>query len=305
MGKIILLSTILLAFIFQNQAQTISDIDGNIYDTVQIANQVWLKENLMTKHYNNGDSIGTTWPTTKDLSKESISKYQWPYNGDESKVEIYGRLYTWFTTNDIRGVCPLGWHIPNYSEWTTLLTNLGGEPFSSNHLKESGYTHWSSPNLADNSSDFTALPTGGRNYQGDFFGLKSFSGYWLSTEKINNNAWSYILKQMDSSSHFYNTDVRIGYSIRCVKNNTENGIENIILIKELKIYPNPTTYNITIDCTEKENKLYIYNLLGELVFQQQVNNEINEINVSNLQTGVYIIKLENEQGTIQQKLIKK
>lgn len=72
----------------------------------------------------------------------------------------------------------------------------------------------------------------------------------------------------------------------------------------LTLYPNPATDRITIDCSERINELSIYNLVGELVFQRQLNNNKNEIDVSNLSKGVYIIRVLSASGTMQQKLIK-
>ena len=85
---------------------TIKDIDGNVYITVTIGTQVWMVENLKTTKYRNGDLIGTTTPATKDITNETTPKYQWAYNGNESNVDIYGRLYTWYAVTDSRNICP-------------------------------------------------------------------------------------------------------------------------------------------------------------------------------------------------------
>ena len=95
---------------------SLQDIDGNVYDnTVTIGTQIWMTENLRTTRYSNGDSIGTT---TLDISGESTPKYQWAYDGNESNVATYGRLYTWYAVTDSRNVCPVGWHVPSDAEWT-------------------------------------------------------------------------------------------------------------------------------------------------------------------------------------------
>jgi uncharacterized protein (TIGR02145 family) len=139
---------------------TVTDVEGNVYNTVTIGNQTWMKENLKVTKYRDGTAIGTT---TASIPNDSSSKYQWAYNGAESNVSTYGRLYTWYAATDSRGVCPSGWHLPTNAEWTTLITYLG-ESVAGGKMKEAGTTHWISPNTgATNSSGFTALPGGYRN----------------------------------------------------------------------------------------------------------------------------------------------
>jgi uncharacterized protein (TIGR02145 family) len=128
--KIVILFAITLFCIglTELQAQTVKDIDRDIYKTVTIGTQVWMAENLKTTKYSNGDSIGTTTPATLDITTEKTPKYRWSYGGEESNVAKYGRLYTWYAATDSRNVCPTGWHVPTDAEWTTLtnyLTNNG------------------------------------------------------------------------------------------------------------------------------------------------------------------------------------
>ena len=97
---------------------TAADIDGNVYSTVQIGEQLWMKENLKVTHYNNGDEIpisGSEW------AELQIGAYA-VYSADEDAMsqttcgddcaDVYGNLYNWFTVEDERGVCPDGWRLP-------------------------------------------------------------------------------------------------------------------------------------------------------------------------------------------------
>ena len=87
-------------------------MDGNVYTSVTIGTQVWMVENLKTTKYRNGDLIGTTTPSTLDISAEATPKYQWAYSGDGNNVNTYGRLYTWYAVTDTGNTCPLGWNVP-------------------------------------------------------------------------------------------------------------------------------------------------------------------------------------------------
>jgi uncharacterized protein (TIGR02145 family) len=138
-------------------------------------------ENLKTTRYRNGDLIGTTIPDTLDITAEVAPKYQWAPNDDESNVPTYGRLYTWYAVTDTRNVCPTGWHVPLDVEWETLKSLLGGEYLAGGKLKETGTTHWETPNVgATNETGFTALPSGCRNI-GYFIGFGVVSYWWCST----------------------------------------------------------------------------------------------------------------------------
>jgi len=87
---------------------------------------------------------------------------------------------------------------------------------------------------------------------------------------------------------------------------TNVGVKNIAESKNnFSIYPNPTNNKITIDgVTSQNTTLSIKNIVGELVFQTQLNNAKNEIDISNFSKGIYIVKIESSQGIMQQKLIK-
>lgn len=167
----------------KEEASGITDIDGNVYDTITIGTQTWMVQNLKTTRYRNGDLIGTTSPATLNISTISNAQYQWAYDGKGSNVATYGRLYTWYTATDSRGVCPTGWHVPSNGEWTTLETFLGGGSVAGGKLKEIGTSHWNSPNTgATDYVGFSGLPGGWRDFSA-FEKLDSL-GYWWSTSEF-------------------------------------------------------------------------------------------------------------------------
>jgi uncharacterized protein (TIGR02145 family) len=194
------------------------DIDSNLYHTLTIGAQTWMVENLKTTRFSNGDSILTTIPATKDITNETNPKYQWTYEGNDSNVATYGRLYTWYAAADSRNICPFGWHVPSDSDWTTLMDYLGGLSKAGGRLKESGTIHWTSPNIgATNESSFTALPGGYRQVYGAF-AVRRGHGYWWSATASNKFAWDYHMYFNNGfvyREHGY--DNKYGFSVRCLK----------------------------------------------------------------------------------------
>jgi len=195
----------------------VRDYDGNVYGVVTIGTQKWMTENLKTTHYVNGDVIpdGTG---AGDISGEIEPKYWFAYEDNLDTVSIYGRLYTWYTVTDSRNVCPDGWHVPTDAEWTTLTTYLGGESVAGGKLKETGTTHWTTPNTgATNSSGFTALPGGVRDLNGTFSGLGDYAYFWSATEYDSSRAWGrglyYNYSVVSRGFHWEYT----GFSARCLK----------------------------------------------------------------------------------------
>ena len=100
-----------------NNAQTIIDVDGNIYNTVTIGAQTWMQENLRTTRFNNGDAIPTT---SLPINNDTTALYQWAYDQDTNNINIYGRLYTWNIVNSNNNVCPVGWRVPDNSDWDAI-----------------------------------------------------------------------------------------------------------------------------------------------------------------------------------------
>ncbi|HPG38883.1 MAG TPA: FISUMP domain-containing protein [bacterium] len=273
-----LFSVIFTLMLFSNDLraqETVTDIDGNVYQTVTIGAQVWMKENLKTTRYRNGDIIGTTSPATLDISGQSAPNYQWAYAGAESNVAIFGRLYTWFTVTDNRNIAPTGWHVPTDAEWTELTSFLGGDSIACGKLKETGVTHWTSPNIgADNSSGFTALPGGNRIFNGSFYLKGDYGFFWTATDIDNIYAYARALGHQVTLIDRGSYNKKVGYSVRCIKDgitsvdDSKNGTQIPAEIKLNQNYPNPfnPTTAISYQLAENSNvKLQIYDTLGRCI----------------------------------------
>jgi uncharacterized protein (TIGR02145 family) len=197
---------------------TMTDQDGNKCKTIQIGTQVWMAENLKATKYRNGDLIGTTDPSTLSIPGEINPKYQWPGMNDAGQVATYGRLYTWYAVTDSRNIAPAGWHVASLEEWTALRDTLGGETLAGGKLKETGTTHWLSPNFgATNESGFTALPGGLREPSGVFYTNGQSAIWWTSTGKTASNAWYAYNDAVTSILLLSNSNKSVGYAVRCVK----------------------------------------------------------------------------------------
>ena len=214
---------------------TVTDIDGNVYNTVTIGSQTWMVENLKTTKYLNGDLIGTTNPATVEITGESTPKYQWAYDGNESNVDTYGRLYTWYAITDSRNVCPTGWHVPTDDEWTTLtdyLTNNGygfedsGSDIAKSMAAKSGWNASSTAGTvgndqtSNNSSGFTAIPCGVRYTNGGFGGIGEFVIWLSSTENGWSSAYARLIRY--TYNHVERSEIAVktnGFSVRCIKDN--------------------------------------------------------------------------------------
>ncbi len=203
----------------------VADIDGNIYKTVKIGNQVWMAENLRTTHYRNGDSILTTVPDTLDYRSEAEPKYQFVYNNDEKNVLIYGRLYTWYAATDSRNICPEGWHIPTIEEYKILDDALGGKNAAIGKLKAVGTDYWLSPNAdATNQSGFNGLPGGWRSAKGRYGAIGKYGHWWCANRQTEEYVFRMFLSFDDAcyKNHLGSSDPQNAWSVRCVKDETPN-----------------------------------------------------------------------------------
>ncbi len=202
-------------------SSTVTDYDGNVYHTVKIGTQVWMVENLNVTHYRNGDPIPNVTDNTEwnNLNSGAYCNYDNETFYIPFFCKEYGRLYNWYAVNDNRKLAPDGWHVPTYDDWTILLNYLGGESVAGGKMKESGTTHWKSPNtMATNSSGFSGLPGGYRDGT-SFYDIR-FDGYWWTSDEDSqntNNAWFRSLNNYKGDVTTASWPKNGGYSVRCIK----------------------------------------------------------------------------------------
>ena len=219
-GNEVSFTTGLVAPSFVCGSSTVSDVDNNSYNTVQIGTQCWTQSNLKTSKFRNGDNIPTG--LSNSAWQNTTSGAYAIYNNDPVNDGLYGKLYNHYAVTDTRGLCPTGWHVPTDAEWTTLENHLGGSSVAGGALKSTAMQPtpggWYPPNTgATNSSGFTALPGGLRDNNGDFGGM-TYYGYWWSSSVLSGSfAWSRLLNNLSSDILRYSLNRSSGFSVRCCR----------------------------------------------------------------------------------------
>jgi len=210
------------------RGKEVTDIDGNIYKTAVIGNELWMAENLKTTRYNDGTPIECPGENNDAWKTNTTGAYSW-YSNNESIS--YGALYNWYAVGTGK-LCPIGWHVPSHPEVDNLVHYAGGWKVAGGMLKEAGKDHWRSPNeAASNSTGFSALPGGFRDEDGDFRQKGVTGVFWSST----NFSKEYPERATSSDAdlycyhlhlEYYSAEaprmlykLNVGSSVRCIKDN--------------------------------------------------------------------------------------
>ncbi len=208
-------------------AGTVTDIDGNVYQTVTIGTQVWMAENLKVTKYRNGDAIPsiTDNATWQGLTSGGRCVYQ----NNEDNVVTYGRLYNWYATTDSRNIAPAGWHVPSDTEWQTLVNYLGGGGVAGGKMKETGTAHWLSPNTgATNESGFTGIGSGVRLGNGSYGYGQTYAYYWSTNEDGSLYGWDRALRNSTTIAYRGTNGKEYGFSVRCVSDFADSDGDGIV-----------------------------------------------------------------------------
>jgi len=218
----------------------IADYDGNVYPTIKIGDQLWMRENLKTTHYADGTAIPLVEGTSEWVALGYSDGAYCYYDNSTTNRDIYGALYTWAAAmhgaagNDanpsgIQGACPEGWHLPSDAEWKEMEMFLGISQAEADgtswrgtdeggKLKEAGFSHWNNPNTgADNSSGFTALSGGCRFDNGSYLNMGNYAYFWSSTEGSSYYAWYRVLIYNSSGVGRWGILKEYGLPVRCLR----------------------------------------------------------------------------------------
>ncbi len=231
----------------------VTDIDGNVYQTVIIGDQEWMAENLRVSKYNNGEAIptglgNTEWGNTTEgayaIYDHNASDTD-GINSPEEMLAAYGKLYNWYAVTDSRGLCPIGWSVPNDDDWTQLVNYVVAHGFpnsnvvngAGNALKscrqvdspmggdcnKSTHPRWNSHDTyyGFDEFDFSALPAGYRFSIGSFANVGFLGLWWSATEFSDANAWFRGMVSLSGSVSRNENSKRYGCSVRCVREVTD------------------------------------------------------------------------------------
>ena len=217
-------------------AATLTDIDGNTYNTVQIGSQCWMKENLRTKKYADGTSISQG-------SETSTTTAYWYYpNNNSSNMSTYGLLYNWKAVmrnstsssgnpSGVQGICPTGWHVPSDAEWTQLTNYVSSQSQywcggDSTYIAKAlaSTTGWNSSTYTcdvgntssnNNATGFSALPSG--HYNDSYYNFDHYASFWSTTESSSSNAYRRNLYYSGAGVYRGNYSKYLGFSVRCLR----------------------------------------------------------------------------------------
>ena len=220
---------IMVNLVLYGDAGACIDIDGNVYETVQIGDQLWMAENLKVTHYKDGSEIPNII-NNGDWGSLSAGAYG-VYNNDSLNAVIYGNLYNWYTVDDDRGVCPDGFHVPTDEEFMELEMFLGMSEEEANSTEWRGTDEgsklagnadlWNNGTLENNSefgtSGFSAFPAGYRSTNGFYYDIDYRSYFWSSSEFNSYKAWYRYLFYSNSNVSRFTNFKHYGHSIRCLR----------------------------------------------------------------------------------------
>ena len=219
---------------------TVTDHEGNVYATVQIGNQCWMRENLRTKHYADGVAIPAGGSNTS-----YTEPYYYDYSSHSLPLATRGYLYNWpaamhsassssANPSGVQGICPTGWHLPSDAEWTQLTNYVGSQSeytcggSSSNIAKAlASETGWNSSTntcavgndpTSNNATGFSAVPAGYCNGS-SFINAGNYAYFWSSTQDESNSSYAWYRNLYYASAYVTrgSSSKSYGFSVRCLR----------------------------------------------------------------------------------------
>ncbi|MEA3514300.1 MAG: fibrobacter succinogenes major paralogous domain-containing protein [Nanoarchaeota archaeon] len=219
---------------FECGVDTVVDIEGNEYNTVEIGTQCWMKENMRTTKYADGSSI-TRGPIGATWDGNDNGYYACPPNFGNTAEDCnavstlgFGYVYQWSAAMkgsvaaNAQGICPSGWHIPSHDEYTTLEREVcTSGTCATDFPYDSTTTGWLGTNegislSSGGTSGFSALFPGYRHSNGAFGYRNVLTNWWSSVQNYESYAWRRGLQSGHWASIRYYDVKSYAFSVRCI-----------------------------------------------------------------------------------------
>ena len=185
---------------------------GDNYGTIQIGEQCWFSENLRSNYYSDG-SLVESIQNNSNWANGNVGMIC-TYGNNASNEDLYGSLYNWYAVADFRGLCPMGWHVPEEVEWQSLLASAGGAGVAGEILKSQEF--WADGAQGNDAVGFDGRPGGYRRYNGIYQTLGS-KGYWWTSTAVNESQATIFEFNSTAAVATYPDLINGGFSVRCVK----------------------------------------------------------------------------------------
>lgn len=236
---------------------TVTDVEGNVYNTVQIGAQCWMRENLRTAHYSDGAALSLNGCYDHTSSTFPLEERGLFYNWN---VAMHGASSSNANPSGVQGVCPIGWHLPSYAEWDQLSDYLEsqslfvcGDQYSyavgKSLSSTTGWVYFSAlcsvgnSQSTNNATGFSAVPVGRWNAtSGEPYGNRDFAFFWSSTTYYNSSARIRYLCSINPDLMYNEVGKETGLSVRCLRDSLGGGGHTVFL-------PTVTTDSVS-DVTE-------------------------------------------------------
>jgi uncharacterized protein (TIGR02145 family) len=320
MKKFVLVVVAVLVYGFLFSQEVVIDVDGYEYNTVQIGNQTWLKENLRVTKYNDGtpitnfvtENIPSQWSLAGEGPQVDACTY---YNLDLGLERIYGKLYNGHVVRNDKNVCPIGWKIPSDVDLTELVLSVDPNAITDSLLWGYQSTTAQLPLISDvplenggggtNETGFSFLSSGyvqSSYSELGFLSLNDFGGLWSTTPVYDyEEERNYTRRFAVSGIEKCKTHITVGIPIRCLKDvnyDTSTQVDEIKI--EYSVYPNPVIdqLNVVVDPSSVGEEYTIIDMNGKILIQDRITSQEFQIDMSGFAGGVYNIKIDNKQKRV-------
>lgn len=166
------------------------------------------------------DNEGISNPEALDDIDSLIAK-NWTIFYNPYELSPYGLMYSWGTVDDVRGITSNdNWFVPSSTQYSNLITYLGGVNVAGGKLKEVGLIKWNTPNTgATNSLLFSGIGSGKRNHvTGDFENLNISGNLHASDDFNSSNSYHISLNYDSTVASVWYSSKKLGLGVRLASN---------------------------------------------------------------------------------------